>query len=369
MMREAPLAVIHRTRTCKGKRGRFPKTGQAIDFNDPQFPEFERRALTELSNSPDTDFQLICARNQLSPLDMLHKWSKLLKQFKPRRLLEMIVVIKEKLKEGMSITDIGRVVGIRRTSVRNIMKGHINIEKTVEHPGKKTTFKEFEFMQAFDISLCAPKEDNNRNCRPVSIVEDFEIFRDMQVKRWMNEDGLLVPRSVQLLVLKSLAAGKSLPVTCMSFSIPETRFTRMWGELLHKYPAVALEAGSKIVSQLMLLGYTVATVSERMECNERVVRTVASNLGLDETDQESLIVYMLQEVASETNLEGLADKLNVPIAVLHSLRYRIAKAREIAPITKEKNAWWLYMNGIESGMISSWLGYPFDLVLNGKATE
>lgn len=156
-------------------------------------------------------------------------------------------------------------------------------------------------------------------------------------------------------------------MTCVSFCVPEVRFTRMWGELLHKYPPPTLEAGTKIAAQLLLLGYTVATVSERMECQERVVRMIAANLGLEETDQESLVMSMLIAVQKETNLERLADTLNMPLAVLQCLRYRIAKVQEVATFSKERNAWWLYQNGIESAVISSWLGYPFDL--NGKPAD
>jgi hypothetical protein len=339
------LTLIHRSRHNRVQRPHPPSTKVSKDFSDPQFPELERKALQELAQAPPgADYQLIFARNQLSPLVMMHKWGKLLKQFNPRHLIAMIDVIKEKYNEGLGLTDIGRVVGIRRTSVRNILKGHIvNIDRIQEHIGKRgLCIKEFEFVHAFDISLCSVREQDQAPAKQNSVVLDFELFRNNQVRKWMNDEGLLVPRALQLSILRSVALGKSVQAACQAFKVMEGKFTRLWGELLSRFSAAKLEAGVKIAAQLLLLGYTFNTISDRMECADRIIKTIAANL------------------------EALADVLNMPITMLHCMRMRFAKVQEMTTVAKERNAWWLYQNGLDVAMISSWLGLPFDVMLNGK---
>ena len=363
------LTLIHRSRHNRVQRPHPPPTKVSKDFSDPQFPELERKALQELAQAPPgADYQLIFARNQLSPLVMMHKWGKLLKQFNPRHLIAMIDVIKDKYNEGLGLTDIGRIVGIRRTSVRNILKGHVtNMDRIQEHVGKKgLCIKEFEFVHAFDISLCSVKEQDQAPAKQNSVVLDFELFRNNQVRKWMSDEGLLVPRALQLSVLRSVALGTSVPLACQTFKVMEGKFMRLWGDLLARYSAAKLEAGVKMAAQLLLLGYTFNTISDRMECPDRIIRTIAANFDLDETDQENLIMCMLLVIQKETNLDALADVLNMPITMLHCMRMRFAKVQEMASVAKERNAWWLYQNGLDVAMICSWLGLPFDVVLNSK---
>ena len=359
----------HRVRHNRVPRPRFAASSVSKDFSDPQFPELERQALLELAQAPPgSDIQMIFAKNQLSPLVMMHKWGKLMKQFNPRHLVAMIDVIKEKYNEGMGLTDIGRQLGIRRTSVRNILKGHVmNIDCAREHVGRKVmNIRDFDFVNSFDISLCSVREQDNAPTKQNSVVLDFELFRNKQVRRWMNDEAVVIPRSVQLSILRSVALGKSMTATCLAFRVDEAKFTRLWGDLLMRYTPAKLEAGVKIATQLILLGYTFNTICDRMECAERTLRTMASNLGLEENDQENLIMCMLLVIQKETNLEALADVLNMPVTMLHCMRMRFAKVQEMSNIAKERNAWWLYQNGLDVGMISLWLGLPFDVVLNGK---
>ena len=155
-----------------------------IGFTNYRWPAAEEAVLKEITDKDQTAISMVCLKYNLNPADFCDKWLKLLRTFTPEGLLDLLRRCKEGNKAGLSFPDIGKTVRLRRGSVKNILKGHVNMENVVcpratNMIGVPDCFSMGLFQRPSLVTEQVAKE---------CIVQQFVFFREMQMNMWLGDE-------------------------------------------------------------------------------------------------------------------------------------------------------------------------------------
>ena len=341
----------HRRRT---KRMPLVNKGELISYHHAKWGLLEEKVLLEITNKDQEAVSLLCMKHGLNPTDFCDKWLKLLRTIDGSGLAELLRKCKEGYKSGLSFPEIGKIVRLRRGSVKNILKGYVNLDRSAIIP---RTVAIIGLPECFDLDMFTvntPLETSSKE----NVVQQFAHFRVLQVEEWMEEKNKgLIARGKQVLLMKFMDkfGVDRVEEACAQLDIPEALYECLWAPLV-KQLGERLPALVQVVIQLILLGYTVATVTFKLSLEESVVPDICFNFTLQNTDMESLLASFFQLVATEPDLHSLCEECNFPYKSALRLRERWQVRMERSDLVTDRGVWWLYQNGVDVPLIERCFG-------------
>lgn len=325
-----------------------------ITFTHPRWAVLEEKVLLEVKDKDQNAVSLTCMKHGLNPTDFCDKWLKLLRTIDGPELLSLLHRCKTAFKSGLSFPDIGKLVKLRRGSVKNILKGHVNMEQMV-CPRASSNVGVPDCFDLAGLGRTKAAETGNKE----NVVQQFAHFRELQLEEWLEDRGnVLLSRSLQILLLREIReyGVDRTEEICSVLGVPEWLFAQMWKPLLETYGPVALEVVTKIVVQLLLMGYSSATITYKLALEESLVRDICFNFTLQDVENETLLAAFFQLIATEQDLGSLCEECNFPYQSALRLRERWRLTMEVGGELQDKRVWWLYQNGIDVGEIEKWTG-------------
>ena len=348
----------HRKRTRRAPQ--MNKTDM-ISYTHQRWAMLEEKVLLEIKDKEQNAVSLTCMKHGLNPTDFCDKWIKLLRTIDGPELLSLLHRCKIAFKSGLSFPDIGKLVKLRRGSVKNILKGHVNMDQMV-CPRASSSVGVPDCFDLVSFGRVQVMETGSKE----NVVQQFAHFRDLQLEGWLDERGKgLVPRGKQVILLREIAEFgiERAEEACELLGIPETLYMQMWKPLIETYGPSHLEVMAKVVIQLVLMGYSSSTITYKLGLQETFVQDICFNFTLQDTDSEKLLTSFFQLLATEPDLKTLCEECNLPYASAQRLRERWRLTIEVGSAVQDKRVWWLYQNGIDVGEIERWTGEQLGEVL------
>jgi len=348
----------HRKRT---RRTLTVNKTDMITFTHPRWAVIEEKVLLEVKDKDQNAVSMTCMKHGLNPTDFCDKWLKLFRTIEGPELLSLLNRCKTAFKAGLSFPDIGKLVKLRRGSVKNILKGHVNMEKMI---CPRASSNILGIPDCFDLAMFGRKATETGNKE--NVVQQFAHFRELQLQEWLEDRGnVLLSRGLQVLLLRGIReyGVERAEEICGFLRVPELLFAEMWRPLLDTYGPVTLEVLTKVVIQLLLMGYSSTTITYKLGLEESFVRDICFNFTLQDVDNEALLAAFFQLIATEPDLGSLCEECNFPYQSALRLRERWRLTMEVGSELQDKRVWWLYQNGIDVCEIEKWTGQKLGPVL------